>query len=124
MSNEDNRYIVQQEGSDVHTVYQSLHFSLWGIIEQVRLVAAKKLSGIELTEIEHDFGLNKIDKESLLEIFNSEEMNHAFYDTAFLKMYTHFNHRKKYDLILANKINFFIYEEIAFLMGKVDSLIR
>ena len=113
LKQDQESYSVHYDTNEEINSFDDLSSALWHIIEQIRSISMRSIK-------ERDFKLvsGKIDpedkpsKELLMKMLEQQKIHKVFYDTAFLSMLMHHNSKKKYDLILENKTNFFLYDEI------------
>lgn len=111
---EEGLYLVRTDGDERTNTFADLSAALWNIIEQIRSTALAKVDDrvfrLATKRIDPE---DKPSMRSLFRLLKERKIHKVFYDTAFLSMLTHHNSKKKYDLILENKTNFFLYDEIA-----------
>lgn len=114
---EEGLYFVKTDGDERTNAFADLCAALWNIIEQIRNTALTKVNDrvFRLATKRID-PKDKPSMGSLLRLLKERNIHKVFYDTAFLSMLTHHNSKKKYDLILENKTNFFLYDEIAYII--------
>lgn len=114
---EEGLYFVKTDGDERTNAFPDLSAALWNIIEQIRSTALTKINDrmfrLATKRIDPE---DKPSMDSLLRLLKERKIHKVFYDTAFLSMLTHHNSKKKYDLILENKTNFFLYDEIAYII--------
>jgi hypothetical protein len=113
LTQKEGSYIVQREGDQQADSFKDLSSALWYIIEKVRSIALSSIKDREVKQVAKKLAVDmQPSKQSLMGMLKQRKMQKIFYDTAFLNMVTHHHSNKKYDLILENSTNFFLYDEI------------
>lgn len=119
LNQEEEVYFVKIEGDGTERIgsFSDLSSALWHMIEYIRSIALRTIKEREFKMVAKKINTDdQPSKGSLLKLLRGQKIHKVFYDTAFLSMLTHHNSKKKYDLILENKTNFFLYDEIAYII--------
>jgi hypothetical protein len=113
LTQHEGSYVVQREGYEEADSFADLSSALWHIIEKVRDIALSSIKDREVKQVAKKLTVDvQPSKQSLMGMLKQRKIHKIFYDTAFLNMVTHHHSNKKYDLILENSTNFFLYDEI------------
>lgn len=116
-------YIVIDAQENESNAFGDLQSALWNIIGQIRghILSALTLQRLRAIGKKHNLNTHAFSG-PLLEWIRSNEIDNVFYDTAFFAMLRHYKSKKRYDLILANHVNFLIDKEVAHSCKKYLSL--